>query len=304
MLNSRQDDGNMVFKSGNSTSSKQSVSAISGSQNSLSKKFASSKSHQMQQQATQFPMAPEDVLKHYGKHLSQYEKEEMMAFDQIYYINLNTRFKGVGRYNGGELTCQDEDPDRETSPNAIYNFGFDNAEADYLYEAKDAIQYRYEIQKKLGRGAFGVVLRCYDHKNKEIVAIKILKNWKKLHKQGKIEIKILETLRDGDHENQKNIVRIKSSFTFRSHVCIGFENLSINLYQFIKNNDFQGFSMALTKRFSIQTLEALDYMFQFSIVHCDLKPENILLVKPNKSQIKLIDYGSSCFELERFYTYI
>jgi dual specificity tyrosine-phosphorylation-regulated kinase 2/3/4 len=147
-------------------------------------------------------------------------------------------------------------------------------------------------------------LKCWDHKNKEAVAIKILKNWKKLHKQGKIEIKILETLRDSDHENQKNIVRIKSNFTFRSHVCIGFEMLSLNLYQFIKNNDFQGFSMALTKRFSIQVLEALDYMHMFSIVHCDLKPENILLVKPNKSQIKLIDYGSSCFELERFYTYI
>jgi len=27
--------------------------------------------------------------------------------------------------------------------------------------------------------------------------------------------------------------------------------LSINLYQFIKNNDFQGFSIALTKRFTI-----------------------------------------------------
>lgn len=102
----------------------------------------------------------------------------------------------------------------------------------------------------------------------------------------------------------KNIVKIKDNFVFRSHVFIVFEILSINLYQFIKNNDFQGFSVALTKRFSLQILEALDYMYQFSIVHCDLKPENILLVKPNKSQIKLIDYGSSCFELERFYTYI
>jgi len=96
-----------------------------------------------------------------------------------------------------------------------------------------------------------VVLRCYDHKNKEYVALKILKNWKKLHKQGKIEIKILETLRDNDLDNCKNVVRIKHHFTFRSHVCIVFEMLSINLYQFIKNNDFQGFSMALTKRFSI-----------------------------------------------------
>jgi dual specificity tyrosine-phosphorylation-regulated kinase 2/3/4 len=45
-------------------------------------------------------------------------------------------------------------------------------------------------------------------------------------------------------------------------------------------------------------------MHQFSIVHCDLKPENVLFVKPNKSQIKLIDFGSSCFEVERFFTYI
>ena len=106
-----------------------------------------------------------------------------------------------------------------------------------------------------------MVIKCFDHKTKEHVGVKVLKNWKKLHKQGKIEIKILETLRDSDHDNVKNIVQIKNKFTFRSHVCIVFEMLSINLYQFIKNNDFQGFSMALTKRFSIQILEALDYMF-------------------------------------------
>ena len=130
----------------------------------------------------------------------------------------------------------DENPEKSKSD--IYNFGFDNDQADYLYEPKDTINYRYEVQKKLGRGAFGVVIRCFDHKTKESVAVKVLKNWKKLHKQGKIEIKILETLRDQDHENVKNIVRIKDSFTWRSHVCIVFEMLSINLYQFIKNNDF------------------------------------------------------------------
>jgi serine/threonine protein kinase len=92
------------------------------------------------------------------------------------------------------LTCQDESPDKDNK-SGIYNFGFDNDQADFLYEPKDQIKYRYEVQKKLGRGAFGVVLKCYDHKNKEQVAVKILKNWKKLHKQGKIEIKILDTLK-------------------------------------------------------------------------------------------------------------
>jgi len=41
-----------------------------------------------------------------------------------------------------------------------------------------------------------------------------------------------------------------------------------------------------------------------NIVHCDLKPENILLRKINKSGIKIIDFGSGCFENEKIYTYI
>jgi len=40
------------------------------------------------------------------------------------------------------------------------------------------------------------------------------------------------------------------------------------------------------------------------VIHCDLKPENILLKQPNKSGIKVIDFGSSCFQDERIYTYI
>jgi dual specificity tyrosine-phosphorylation-regulated kinase 2/3/4 len=40
------------------------------------------------------------------------------------------------------------------------------------------------------------------------------------------------------------------------------------------------------------------------VIHCDLKPENILLKDPTKSGIKIIDFGSSCFQDERVYTYI
>lgn len=30
----------------------------------------------------------------------------------------------------------------------------------------DHINYRYEILSRLGKGAFGVVLKCFDHKDK------------------------------------------------------------------------------------------------------------------------------------------
>ena len=118
----------------------------------------------------------------YSNKLSPYEREEALDHDTIYYANLNMKHKGQGNYTRGELTYQDEDPKGEEVVNGVYNHGFDNDQADFLYEQKDQIQYRYEVQKKLGRGAFGVVLRCIDHKNKEGCAVKILKNWNKLHK--------------------------------------------------------------------------------------------------------------------------
>jgi len=43
---------------------------------------------------------------------------------------------------------------------------------------------------------------------------------------------------------------------------------------------------------------------EYKIIHCDLKPENILLRTANRSGIKIIDFGSSCFEEEKVYTYI
>ena len=40
------------------------------------------------------------------------------------------------------------------------------------------------------------------------------------------------------------------------------------------------------------------------IIHCDLKPENILLKHPKRSNVKVIDFGSSCKSNKRMYTYI
>lgn len=80
-------------------------------------------------------MSSDDVIKHYGKHLSQYERDEIADYDMIYYLNLNANNKGVGQYIRDELTCQDENPKDDQGP--PYNHGFDNDQADYLYEAKD-----------------------------------------------------------------------------------------------------------------------------------------------------------------------
>ncbi len=113
------------------------------------------------------------------------------------------------------------------------------------------LAYRYEVVKKLGKGSFGIVLRVFDHKTKEFVALKILKNKKRLYKQGLVEARLIENLNKADPEDKKNIIRKLDQFVFRKHLMITFEMLSINLYEFIKMNNFQGFSLNLIKRFAI-----------------------------------------------------
>ena len=78
----------------------------------------------------------------------------------------------------------------------------------------------------------------------------------------------------------------------------------MNLYQFLKVNNYQGLHQSLIKKHCSQILQALRLMDRYKVIHCDLKPENIL-VKPCDSQtIKVIDFGSACFCDKRLYTYI
>lgn len=95
------------------------------------------------------------------------------------------------------------------------------------------------------------MFKCYDHKEKNFVACKILRSKKRLYKQGLIEKRIIEVLQEHDPEDKKNIVRIEGAFTFRKHLVLCFEMLSMNLYDFIKQNNFAGVSVGLVRRFAI-----------------------------------------------------
>ena len=85
---------------------------------------------------------------------------------------------------------------------------------------------------------------------------------------------MLQTLKENDPNDEHHIVQMLDSFKFRNHMCITFELLSINMYDMIKENNFEGFDVDQVRNYAIQMLKALKYMKQLSIIHCDLKPEN------------------------------
>ncbi|WWC72176.1 uncharacterized protein I206_106136 [Kwoniella pini CBS 10737] len=234
------------------------------------------------------PMSQRAFISRFLQQMSDFERKEVLDFDKIYYTPLEAK----------KIT-------RPPQPNgAIYNHGYDDERGDYLVVEGDHLCYRYEVVGILGKGSFGQVVQCRDHKTGQSVAVKIIRNKKRFHAQALVEVKILQQLVEWDPEDKHYMVRMTDSFSFRGHLCIITELLSINLYELIKANQFAGFSTVLIRRFTTQMLASLQLMRSHRIVHCDLKPENILLCHPSKSGIKVIDFGSSCLETEKVYTYI
>ena len=136
------------------------------------------------------------------------------------------------------------------------------------------------------------------------MAVKIIKNKPQLTKQGKVEVRLLNYIKNKDEKNVSNIVVIKEHFMFRNHLCIIFELLSLNLYEYLKERNFRVLDMLTIKNYSLQILKSLCFLFRHKILHCDIKLENILFSLTEKNKLKLIDLGSSCFEFEKIYSYI
>ncbi|PSN42817.1 Dual specificity tyrosine-phosphorylation-regulated kinase 2 [Blattella germanica] len=228
------------------------------------------------------PLTPAEALKYYGSRLTEYERIEVEEYPEIWYLGLD-----ACKIHG--------DPQ---------NGGFDDDNGSYNKVLHDHISYRYEILEVIGKGSFGQVIRALDHKTNQHIAIKIIRNKKRFHHQALIEVRILDHLRKKDKDGTHNIIHMLEYFYFRNHLCISFELMSLNLYELIKKNNYQGFSLSLIRRFAHSLVQCLKLLHRENIIHCDLKPENVLLKQRGSSSIKVIDFGSSCYFHQRMYTYI
>ena len=227
------------------------------------------------------PLDPSLAVKLYRKYLTPLEQSEILSFNQVYFLGLRAE-----KVQYDELGA---------------NSGYDDENSDYRVVIGDHILYRYEILECAGKGSFGKVLRCFDHKAREHVAVKIIKNSRRFHRQVQSEIDMLLRL---STIPTRHSITLKDHFTFREHYCLSFELLNASLYDHLKQNHFRGFQPTYVRGIARQLVRGLVELKRARIIHCDIKPENVLFTSRTRTETRIIDFGSACLENTQAYSYI
>ncbi|KAL3315928.1 Dual specificity tyrosine-phosphorylation-regulated kinase 1A [Cichlidogyrus casuarinus] len=185
-----------------------------------------------------------------------------------------------------------------------------DAELLKCFRVDSILQNRYKLIKTIGSGTFGQVFQAIDLHSGADVAVKVIRKRLCFMRQAFEEIKnltfIMQFQDSGLIPGAEHFVRFHGYFMEHQHLCLVMDLLAGNLFQLLKNTQYRGVSLTLTRKFGAQLCEALFFLShpQVNIIHCDLKPENIIMVNLKRSAIKVIDFGSSCRLDERPFQYI
>lgn len=210
---------------------------------------------------------------------------------------------------------------RKSSYNGSSTQVKDDKEGHLIYRAGDVLQNRYVVHSLLGEGTFGKCLECYDKKRDRIVALKIIKNIEKYREAAKLEIKVLAKIARKDPEEKKLCIQLLSTFNHYGHVCLSFPKLGKSVFDFMKENIYQPYTLPQVQHITQQLLTSVKFMHSIKLTHTDLKPENMLFVDSSydkmwndnarqdihilrNSEIRLIDFGSATFDEEHHSTIV
>ncbi|CAA95814.1 Serine/threonine-protein kinase PRP4 homolog [Caenorhabditis elegans] len=170
---------------------------------------------------------------------------------------------------------------------------WDDVEGYYRVRIGELLDTRYRVVGFTGAGVFGNVCRCNDQTKGNTVAVKIIRNNEVMYKTGLRELEVLRKLNEADKEDKYHCLRLFRTFKHHNHLCLVFENLSMNLRELLKKyGQKDGLHLKAVRSYAQQLLLALRLLKKLEFVHADIKPDNIL-VNESKLTLKLCDFGSA-----------
>lgn len=167
---------------------------------------------------------------------------------------------------------------------------------------------RYQIMEYLGSAAFSKAIQCLDLRTGNHYCMKIIENNKDYFDQSIDEIKLLRYINCNGNVDEFNLLRIYDYFYHNEHLFIVTELLKDNLYDYYKFNKEKEpeeyFTVGRLQKITFQILRGLEYIHNLKLIHCDLKPENILIKSYSRTEVKIIDFGSSCYIHDHLSSYV
>jgi mitogen-activated protein kinase 1/3 len=155
------------------------------------------------------------------------------------------------------------------------------------FARSDDLLEHYNISRRIGSGAYGVVYHAEQRSSGKEVAIKVTRDLSNslVCSRALREIRILQHFQ---HENIITFLDVGRPHNFNDFVeaCIVMEYMPYNLKQIIGNPQLSDFHISYL---TYQVFRGLDAIHSAGIVHRDLKPDNLLVGEA--WDLKICDFG-------------
>nr|XP_022315181.1 extracellular signal-regulated kinase 2-like isoform X2 [Crassostrea virginica] len=154
-------------------------------------------------------------------------------------------------------------------------------------EIEPHITKKYEIKKRLGKGAYGIVWKAVDRRTGEVVAVKKIFDAFRNQTDAQRTFREIMFLQEfGDHNNiikLHNVIKAEND----KDIYLVFEFMETDLHNVIKRGSIL---KDVHKRYIMyQLFKATKYLHSGNVIHRDQKPSNILL--DSECVVKVCDFG-------------
>ncbi|XP_013413855.1 extracellular signal-regulated kinase 2-like [Lingula anatina] len=154
-------------------------------------------------------------------------------------------------------------------------------------EIEPHVTKKYEVKKRLGKGAYGIVWKAVDKRTGEVVALKKIFDAFRNQTDAQRTFREIMFLQEfGDHPNIVKLHNVMKAENDKD-IYLVFEFMDTDLHNVIKKGNIL---KDIHKRYIMyQLLKATKYMHSGNVIHRDQKPSNVLL--DGECFVKVCDFG-------------